>query len=140
VERFLLCLHGVTADAARCGFGSVELAPSTCEEWEGMAFRLIVSELPDLTTMRLAGRLGDDAVAALNDACDHARRPLVLDLSQLTGASDAAVLLLRRLTGEGIHLLGASQYVTLLLTAEELPAIARGPSTKAPRRRKARPS
>jgi hypothetical protein len=52
-----------------------------------MAFRLIVSELPDLTTMRLAGRLGDDAVAALNDACDHARRPLVLDLSQLTGAS-----------------------------------------------------
>jgi hypothetical protein len=114
-----------------------------------MAFRLIVSELPDLTTMRLAGRLGDDAVAALNDACDHARRPLVLDLSQLTGASDAAVLLLRRLTGEGIHLLGASQYVTLLLTAEELPAIARprpwgrrpqGPSRKAPRRGKARPS
>jgi hypothetical protein len=31
------------------------------------------------------------------------------------------VLLLRRLTGEGIHLLGASQYVTLLLTAEEPP-------------------
>jgi hypothetical protein len=114
-----------------------------------MAFRLIVSELPDLTTMRVAGRLGDDAVAALNDACEHARRPLVLDLSQLTGASDAAVVLLRRLTGEGIHLLGASQYVTLLLTAEERPAIAQprpwdrrpqGPSTKAPRRRKARPS
>jgi hypothetical protein len=114
-----------------------------------MAFRLIVSELPDLTTMRLAGRLGDDAVAALNDACHHARRPLVLDLSQLTGASDAAVLLLRRLTGEGIHLLGASQYVTLLLTAEELPAIARqrpwgrrpqGPSRQVPRPRKACPS
>jgi hypothetical protein len=50
---------------------------------------------------------------------------LVLDLSQVTGASDAAVRLLRRLTGEGIHLLGASQYVTLLLTAEEPPAVAR---------------
>ena len=114
-----------------------------------MAFRLTVSEMPDLTTMRLAGRLGDDAVVALNDACDGARRPLVLDLSQVTGASDAAVLLLRRLTGEGIHLLGASQYVTLLLTAEEPPAVARpqprgrrpqGPSRQAPRPRKACPS
>lgn len=111
-----------------------------------MAFRLTVSEMPDLTTMRLAGRLGDDAVLALNDACDGARRPLVLDLSQLTGASDAAVLLLRRLTGEGVHLLGASQYVTLLLTAEEPPAIARprprplGPSQQTRRHRRANAS
>lgn len=113
-----------------------------------MAFRLTVSEMPDLTTMRLAGRLGDDAVVAINDACDGARRPLVLDLSQLTGASDAAVLLLRRLTGEGVHLLGASQYVTLLLAAEKPPAIARPqprgrrpqhPSRKAGQRQEASP-
>jgi hypothetical protein len=102
---------------------SRRLPPGTAP-WNA-SFRLIVSEMPDLTTMRLAGRLGDDAVVALNDARDSARRPLVLDLSQVTGASDAAVLLLRRLTGEGIHLLGASQYVTLLLTAEEPPAVAR---------------
>ena len=114
-----------------------------------MAFRLTVSELPDLTTMHLAGRLGDDAVATLNDACDGARRPLVLDLSQVTGASDAAVLLLRRLTGDGVHLLGASQYVTLLLTTEEPPAVARPQprgrrpqdlSRKAGQRQKAGPS
>ena len=111
-----------------------------------MAFRLTVLEMPDLTTMRLAGRLGDDAVVAINDACDGARRPLVLDLSQLTGASDSAVLLLRRLTREGVHLLGASQYVTLLLAAEKPPAIARprprplAPSQHTRRRRRANAS
>ncbi len=91
----------------------------------GITFRLTVSEMPDLTTMRLAGRLGDAAVASLNDACAGARRPLVLDLSQVTGASDAAVLLLRRLTGAGVHLLGVSQYVALLLAAEKPPVTAR---------------
>jgi hypothetical protein len=49
----------------------------------------------------------------------------------MTGASDAAVLLLRRLGSEGIHLLGASQYVTLLLAAEKSPAS--GPPRTRPR-------
>jgi len=80
-----------------------------------MVFRLIVSEAPDLTTIGVVGRLGDDAAVILGDACGEARRPLVLDLSDLTSASDAGVLLLRRLTGEGVHLLGASRYVRLLL-------------------------
>jgi hypothetical protein len=67
----------------------------------------------------------------------------------VTGASEAGVLLLRRLTREGIHLLGASQYLTLLLAAEKPPAIARsrptgrrpqGRSKEIRRRRRASPS
>ena len=46
-----------------------------------MAFRLIVSEAVDLTTIRVAGLLRDDAVTVLGDTCAGARGPLVLDLS-----------------------------------------------------------
>ena len=80
-----------------------------------MSFRLIVSEAVDLTTIRVAGLLRDDAVTVLGDACAGAGRPLVLDLSDLTSASEAGVLLLRRLAGEGIHVLGESHYMRLLL-------------------------
>jgi hypothetical protein len=93
-----------------------------------MAFRLTAKESHDLTTIRLAGRVGDDAITPLLDACGRARRPIVVDLSQVTGASEAGVLLLRRLTGEGVHLLGASQYVTLLLAADRAPSGARSAS------------
>jgi hypothetical protein len=113
-----------------------------------MAFRLTTQESHDLTTIRLAGRVGDDAITLLLDACGRARRPIVLDLSQVTGASEAGVLLLRRLTHEGIHLLGASQYVTLLLSADRAPSSVRssprgkgkplGRSQSAPARRRAR--
>ena len=95
-----------------------------------MSFRLIVSEASDLTTIRVAGRLRDDAMTVLGDACVGARRPLVLDLSELTSASDAGVLLLLRLTGEGVHLLGASHYLRLLLERA-----ADTPSTPAPGRK-----
>jgi hypothetical protein len=96
-----------------------------------MPFRLIVSEAPDLTTIQVAGRLRDDGVSILDDACVVAGRPLVLDLSGLTSASDAGVLLLQRLMGEGVHLLGASQYMRLLLERDVDLA-----STRAPRRRR----
>jgi len=80
-----------------------------------MVFRLIVSESPDLTTIRVAGRLHGDGLMLLSDACGTARRPLVLDLSELTGASEAGALLLGRLAREGVHLVGQSPYVRLLL-------------------------
>jgi hypothetical protein len=80
-----------------------------------MVFRLIVTEAPDLTTIGVVGRLGDDAATILGEACGRARRPLVLDLSDLRSANNAGVQLLRRLAGDGVHLLGASQYVRLLL-------------------------
>jgi hypothetical protein len=111
-----------------------------------MVFRLIVSEAADLTTIGVVGRLGDDAVVILGDACGEARRPLVLDLSDLTSASDAGVLLLRRLTGEGVHLLGASRYMRLLLDLaldRDVPTSRRRPSHPAPlagrRRQRPRP-
>jgi hypothetical protein len=90
-----------------------------------MAFRLTVEQRADLKTVRLAGRLGDDAVTPVNEACERSGQPIVLDLSEVTGASDAGVVLLHRLTREGVHLLGASQYMTLLLNAEKPPAAAR---------------
>jgi hypothetical protein len=99
-----------------------------------MSFRLIVSEALDLTTIRVAGRLREDAVTLLSDACGGARRPLVLDLSELTSASDAGMLLLHRLVGEGIHLLGMSHYMRLLLECAvdtpgvPVPRSRRGPS------------
>jgi hypothetical protein len=77
--------------------------------------RLIVSKASDLTTIRVTGRLGNGVVSLLDEACSRARRPLVLDLSELTGASDGGVLLLRRLAAEGVHLVAASRYVRLLL-------------------------
>jgi hypothetical protein len=89
-----------------------------------MAFRLTVLEMSDRTTVCLAGRLGDDAVASLRDVCDRAPRPVVLDMSEVTGASDAAVLLLRRLAREGVHLKGASHYMTLLLADDQPPSLA----------------
>ena len=79
-------------------------------------FRLIVSEAPDLTTVRVIGRLRDDGVVILDEACAAARGPLVLDLSELTGASDAGARLLGRLSDQGAHLVGASPYVRLLLS------------------------
>jgi hypothetical protein len=95
-----------------------------------MAFRLIVSEAADLTTIRAVGRLRADAETVLADACAGASRPLVLDLSELTGASEAGVLLLARLGEDGVHLLGASPYVRLLLDRVAAPS-----SAAIPRRR-----
>jgi hypothetical protein len=99
-----------------------------------IVFRLIVTDSRDVTTMRLVGRLRDEGVALVTDTCAAARRPLVLDLSELTSASEAAVLLLNRLAADGVHLLGASQYVRLLL---ERAAGAPPPRRPGPRRRSA---
>jgi hypothetical protein len=107
-----------------------------------MAFRLIVSETPDITTIGVVGRLGDAAVVILGEACSGAGRPLVLDLSDLTSASDAGVLQLRRLAGEGVHLLGASRYMRLLLdlVPGESSVTSSGPLQRARRHPGAKPS
>ena len=99
-------------------------------------FRLIVTDAPDVTTMRLVGRLRDEGVALVADTCEAARRPLVLDLSELSSASEAAVLLLHRLGAEGVHMLGVSQYMRLLLERVEEPASASQPAKRHGRRRR----
>jgi hypothetical protein len=75
-----------------------------------------VTEAVDLTIVRVDGRLTDDGAAELDGR--GAGRPPVLDLTNLTGGSGAGIILLWRLAAEGVHLLGASPYVTLLLMAD----------------------
>ena len=83
-----------------------------------MALRVTVLETADLTVIRVDGRLADEGVAELEEACRRAKRPTVLDLANLVTADDTGVRLLRRLVREGLHLLGASPYAALLLSAE----------------------
>jgi hypothetical protein len=80
-----------------------------------MPLRVTVSAREDLTVIRVDGRLAGDGVAELERASRSARRPLVLDLAHLATADDAGVLALRRLAREGVHLVGTSPYMGLLL-------------------------
>jgi hypothetical protein len=98
-----------------------------------MALRVTVLEAADLTVIRVDGRLADEGVAELEVACRRAKRPTVLDLTNLVTADDTGVLLLRRLVGEGLHLLGASPYAALLLNAEPPSAANTGTPKRAPR-------
>lgn len=104
-----------------------------------MPFRLSVSEREDLTVIRVDGRLAGDGVTQLESACLAARRPLVLDLTHLATAEDAGVVTLRRLAGQGAHLVGVSPYMTLLLGAggagPEPPAGSERPGARPARRR-----
>jgi hypothetical protein len=68
--------------------------------------------------IRVDGRLVADGVLGLAEACRIARRPLVLDLTHLATTDDAGIVALRRLTSEGVHLLGASPYIGLLLDGQ----------------------
>jgi anti-anti-sigma regulatory factor len=94
--------------------GLVQAVRYSLESGGSPAVRLIVAKAPDLTTIRVAGRLADEEIGLLDDACARAQRPLVLDLSDLTRVSDAGLALLRRLAREGVHVLGVSPYMALL--------------------------
>lgn len=98
-----------------------------------MALRLTVSAREDLTVIRVDGRLAGDGVAELKRAYRTARRPLVLDLTHLATADDAGVLALRRLASEGVHLLGTSPYVALLLGGGRVNAPPAGAGRRKPR-------
>lgn len=101
-----------------------------------MPLRLTVVEREDLTVIRVDGRLVADGVLDLEEACRVARRPLVLDLTHLATTDDTGVVALRRLSGEGIHLLGVSPYIGLLLGGEiDQPKPRLGPGRGAARHR-----
>ena len=138
LERFLPWTHGRNRPRSAGVSGSLGLDAFTSEEGSGeMAFRLSVNQASDLTTIGIAGRLGADAVVLLGEACGGARRPLVLDLSDLTSASNAGVLLLRRLASEGVHLLGASRYLRFLLEPmSRTPACPHRPGRPVPHHRR----
>lgn len=80
-----------------------------------MTLRLTVTAREDLTVIRVDGRLAGDGVLQLEQACQAARRPVVLDLTHLATADDTGVVTLRRLAGDGVHLLGLTPYMAQLL-------------------------
>jgi hypothetical protein len=80
-----------------------------------MPLRLSVTVKPDLTLVRVDGKLVGPGATQLEQTCRAVRRPLVLDLTHLATADDSGVVALRRLAGEGAHLVGVSPYMGLLL-------------------------
>ena len=100
-----------------------------------MAFRLTVTAREDLTVIRVDGRLVGDGVTQLEHACQAARRPVVLDLTHLATADDTGVVTLRRLAGDGAHLLGITPYIAQLLGG----GAERPKARAAPDRRRSRP-
>jgi hypothetical protein len=73
--------------------------------------RVSLTETPDLTIIRVVGRLGGDAVRRLRAMCRGARHPLVLHLSGVTDASEPGVRLLGLLASHGVHVMGASREI-----------------------------
>src|SRR5262245_34217108 len=66
--------------------------------------RVILSEAPDLTIIRVVGRLGGDTVHELREACRNAPRPLALDLSDLIYVTKSGIGFLGLLAGQAVHL------------------------------------
>lgn len=94
-----------------------------------MALRVTVVVAPDLTIIRVDGRLAGRGPGELERECRAARRPVVLDLTQLTGLDHAGCQLLRQLADEGLHVVGASPYIAMLLAAPALAPARSGPAT-----------
>lgn len=77
--------------------------------------RVTVVAASDLTVIRVDGRLAGTGLGELERECRMARRPVVLDLTQLTGLDNGGCLLLKQLSADGYHLLGVTPYFALLL-------------------------
>jgi hypothetical protein len=72
----------------------------------------------DRSVVRLAGRLGGEAVPDLSVACSNiASGRLHIDLSDLLNADAIGVEALRRLRREGATFVGLSEYLRLKLDA-----------------------
>jgi hypothetical protein len=74
-----------------------------------------VVEEPDRRVVRLAGRLGEPAVADLLRVCGGASVPVHVDLSDLFAADTAGVSALYRLEQDGALLMSVPQYILLKL-------------------------
>lgn len=71
-------------------------------------------------TFRLAGRLADDAVEVLLDACVDIGADAIINLSDLSYADDAGVRMLGALRARGAVLYGSRPYLALLLQQEDV--------------------
>ncbi len=65
--------------------------------------------------LKLDGRLTGEEVLELRRACEGVKGSLVLDLTHLQSADRQGVSVLRELRAQGAGLIGASQYIRLLL-------------------------
>lgn len=81
-----------------------------------MSFRIIIEREKTAILVRVHGRLaGEGAAEELVHACQPTNAPLVVDLSDLRFADDAALSALRSLRAQGVALLGVSPYISLLM-------------------------
>ncbi len=84
-----------------------------------MTFRISVERCAGApATFRVAGRLADDAVEVLVDACADIAVGATIDLSDVYYADDAGVRTLEGLRARGAMLRGPRPYLALLLKQE----------------------
>lgn len=77
--------------------------------------RIDLVESDDITTLRIAGRLGRDAAGQLESLCSKRAGPMTIDLEWLVSADNAGIEALRRLRAAGARLVRASPYIRLRL-------------------------
>jgi len=68
-----------------------------------------------LEIVELHGWLGEDALGEFENLCGSITGPLLLDLSNLVGVDEPALLALRRHAAAGVRLEGESTYIRMLL-------------------------
>jgi hypothetical protein len=68
-----------------------------------------------MTTIRVEGQLTSDGVPDVRAACESAKPPLRLDLSDLRSADSDGIRALQLLAEAGAELHGASPYIRQLL-------------------------
>ena len=83
-----------------------------------MGIRIIKTSNDRETVLRIDGQLRVENVAELTKEYRSVEGPLVLDLSNLQSADEAAVDVLLDLMSTGIQIRGASPYIELLLKSE----------------------
>ena len=83
-----------------------------------MTFRITKITEERQTTIRMDGRLDSVALPHLEQECQAAERPLVLDVSNVVSADNASVGKIRELISAGAEIRGTSRYLEMLLNDE----------------------
>lgn len=84
-----------------------------------LTLRISRIDSDDGTLLRIDGRLDEEALGELEQACEGARLPLTLNLEGMLSLDDRAVETLQRLQAAGANVVNASPYIALRLKSEE---------------------